>query len=87
MQNCVAYRRQVTQRKVNTSDALLRYGVSEDGDPERKYLDKLFDLSVNFTYEEVDAGVERVLQHVQDHGPFDVVLGFSQGCIYYYYCY
>jgi len=57
------------------------YGVVNDGDPDRDYNEKLFDLSVTFTYEEVEVGVDRVMRHIQDEGPFDVLLGFSQGCI------
>jgi len=54
----------------------------EDGGPtDRSYHDKLFDKSVKFTYDEVETGVDYVLAHIQDHGPFDVLLGFSQGCI------
>jgi len=57
------------------------YGVVSDDTSDRPYNEKLFDLSVNFTYEEVETGVERVMKHITEHGPFDVVVGFSQGCI------
>mmetsp|Transcript_14772 Transcript_14772/g.40807 ORF Transcript_14772/g.40807 Transcript_14772/m.40807 type:complete len:261 (-) Transcript_14772:135-917(-) len=57
------------------------YGVKNDDDSDRSYNEKLFDLSVTFTYEEVEEGVERVMKYIQEHGPFDVLLGFSQGCI------
>lgn len=57
------------------------YGVVNDGDLERPYNEKLFDLKVNFTYEEVELGVDRVMQHIKQEGPFDILLGFSQGCI------
>uniref|UniRef100_A0A7S4RP02 Serine hydrolase domain-containing protein n=2 Tax=Alexandrium monilatum TaxID=311494 RepID=A0A7S4RP02_9DINO len=57
------------------------YGVKYDDDSDKPYNEKLFDLSVKFTYEEVEVGVDRVMKHMQDEGPFDVLLGFSQGCI------
>merc|ERR1712126_396536 len=52
-----------------------------DNPTDRSYNDKLFDKSVKFTYDEVEIGVDYVLDHIQNHGPFDVVMGFSQGCI------
>jgi len=57
------------------------YGVSDDGGDERPFAEKLFDDSVQFNYEEVDGAVDRVLAHMHEQGPFDVVVGFSQGCI------
>lgn len=57
------------------------YGVENDDKTTRTYEEKLFDPSVTFTYKEVDLGVERVLQRIKEHGPVDVILGFSQGCI------
>mmetsp|Transcript_115501 Transcript_115501/g.224687 ORF Transcript_115501/g.224687 Transcript_115501/m.224687 type:complete len:373 (-) Transcript_115501:167-1285(-) len=57
------------------------YGVSDDGGDERPFAEKLFDESVQFHYEEVDDAVDRVLAHMHEQGPFDVLVGFSQGCI------
>jgi predicted esterase len=57
------------------------YAVADDGGDERPFAEKLFDDSVLFNYEEVDAAVDRVLAHMHERGPFDVVVGFSQGCI------
>eukprot|EP00439_Symbiodinium_sp_Y106_P047401 s881_g6.t1 len=57
------------------------YGVENDDKTTRTYEEKLFDPSVTFTYKEVDLGVDRVLQRIKEHGPVDVILGFSQGCI------
>eukprot|EP00440_Ansanella_granifera_P058202 gb/GFBE01063086.1/.p1 GENE.gb/GFBE01063086.1/~~gb/GFBE01063086.1/.p1 ORF type:complete len:334 (+),score=61.30 gb/GFBE01063086.1/:1-1002(+) len=57
------------------------YGVDWDDQSERPYQEKLFDPSVNFTYTKVEEAVDRVLEHLKTDGPFDVLLGFSQGCI------
>lgn len=57
------------------------YGVVHDDDSDRSYSEKLFDLSVEFTYQEVEAAVDRIVEHMRAMGPFDVVLGFSQGCV------
>merc|ERR1712194_640829 len=48
---------------------------------DRPYQEKLFDTSVQFKYHGVNEGVELVMQHLKENGPFDVVVGFSQGCI------
>merc|ERR1719491_2479750 len=55
--------------------------MTDDSDPDRPYEDKLFDLSVSVKYDQVEEGVDRVLAHMKDNGPFDVLMGFSQGCI------
>ena len=57
------------------------YGVEDDGDPERPYNDRLFDEAVNFTYTEVRKGILRVEDYIRNRGPFDVLVGFSQGTI------
>lgn len=57
------------------------YRVENDDQSDRPYNDKLFDLSVKFTYGHVEKAVDSVLEHIAQHGPFDVLLGFSQGCI------
>ncbi|CAE8613976.1 unnamed protein product, partial [Polarella glacialis] len=57
------------------------YGVETEDVSDRPYQEKLFDVSVKFSYLEVDAGVDRVMRHIKENGPFDVLLGFSQGCI------
>jgi len=57
------------------------YGVRDDGGDERPFAEKLFDDSVQFTYEEVDIAVDRLLAYMHEQGPFDVLVGFSQGCI------
>merc|ERR1719492_291071 len=48
---------------------------------DRAFMDKLFDPTVAFTYDQVEIAAERVLAYIRDSGPFDVVVGFSQGCI------
>jgi len=57
------------------------YGVESDDTSDRPYTEKLLDLSVNFTYTEVEKSVERVMEHIRSQGPFDVLVGFSQGCV------
>jgi len=57
------------------------YGVKIENDDDRKYMDKMLDFSVNFIYEEVEKGVDYVLDHMKKHGPFDILVGFSQGTI------
>mmetsp|Transcript_28769 Transcript_28769/g.66346 ORF Transcript_28769/g.66346 Transcript_28769/m.66346 type:complete len:240 (+) Transcript_28769:34-753(+) len=57
------------------------YGVVVDDDSDRPYEEKLFDLSVRITYEDVELAVERVMNHITENGPFDALVGFSQGCI------
>jgi len=57
------------------------YQVSDDGDPKKTNEEKLFDMSVTYTYGEVEDGVDRVLAYIKEHGPFDVLMGFSQGCV------
>eukprot|EP00747_Dinoflagellata_sp_TGD_P194727 gnl/TRDRNA2_/TRDRNA2_62478_c0_seq2.p1 gnl/TRDRNA2_/TRDRNA2_62478_c0~~gnl/TRDRNA2_/TRDRNA2_62478_c0_seq2.p1 ORF type:complete len:173 (-),score=12.33 gnl/TRDRNA2_/TRDRNA2_62478_c0_seq2:40-558(-) len=57
------------------------YGV-EDNDPsDRPHVHKLLDSSVQFTYTGVEMAADRVLEHIRSRGPFDVLLGFSQGCV------
>lgn len=57
------------------------YGVSNDDTTDRPMTEKLFDMSVNFTYSQVEEGAEQVLEFMRKQGPFDVLVGFSQGCI------
>ena len=57
------------------------YGVDDDGDKERTYQDRLFDESVNYTYSGVEEAFEHVDAKIMADGPYDVLLGFSQGTI------
>ncbi|CAJ1370822.1 unnamed protein product [Effrenium voratum] len=57
------------------------YAVETKDKTDRPYQEKLFDPEVDFTYTEVEAGVDRVLAYIKDEGPVDVLVGFSQGCI------
>lgn len=57
------------------------YAVTNDGPKDADYNAKLFDPSVNFTYDEVEKGVEYVQSTLEKDGPFDVVVAFSQGCV------
>ena len=57
------------------------YGVTNDGDPSRKFLDLLTDKNVVFTYTEIERAIERLEEAIETRGPFDVLLGFSQGAI------
>merc|ERR1712083_585611 len=57
------------------------YGVETNDASDRPYGEKLFDLSVQFTYSDVELAADRVIQHIKDKGPFDVIVSFSQGCI------
>eukprot|EP00933_Yihiella_yeosuensis_P053285 TRINITY_DN5149_c2_g1_i3.p1 TRINITY_DN5149_c2_g1~~TRINITY_DN5149_c2_g1_i3.p1 ORF type:complete len:303 (+),score=52.32 TRINITY_DN5149_c2_g1_i3:59-910(+) len=57
------------------------YGVVNQDTSDRPYQEKLFDISVDFEYQEVEEGVNRVMKYMKEKGPFDVLLGFSQGCI------
>merc|ERR1719414_751036 len=57
------------------------YGVSHDGGPDMLGMDALMDTSVTYTYSEVEEGVDRVMAHINEKGPVDVLVGFSQGCI------
>lgn len=60
------------------------YGVSNDAsksDSRVSYLQLLEDPSVVFTYSEVEAAIEKLETFVAEHGPFDALLGFSQGAI------
>ena len=45
------------------------------------YYEAMFDQSVNFTYVECEAALDRVEAHVEANGPYDALLGFSQGAI------
>ena len=55
------------------------YGVENDGDPERNYIEKLNDYSVVFTYSAVETALATLEKALDERGPFDVLLGFSQG--------
>merc|ERR1711871_5760 len=57
------------------------YRAQNDDPSDRTFLEKAFDPSVKFTYAEVDEGVDYVMKHIKEEGPYDVLLGFSQGCI------
>lgn len=57
------------------------YNVETDDNSDRPYNEKLFDLSVPFHYRKVEEGTAIVLEHLKNKGPFDVIVGFSQGCI------
>jgi len=57
------------------------YDVVNDDPSDRLTIEKLKDSSVKFTYEKVETGVEKVMKYIEEKGPFDVLLGFSQGCV------
>uniref|UniRef100_A0A7S4BID9 Serine hydrolase domain-containing protein n=1 Tax=Chrysotila carterae TaxID=13221 RepID=A0A7S4BID9_CHRCT len=57
------------------------YGVSDDADPSRAHTDKLLDETITFTYEQVEEGLDYVEAKIQASGPFDAIMGFSQGSI------
>lgn len=46
-----------------------------------EYLKALLDDRVTFTYPYAEEAMERVEEHVERHGPYDTLLGFSQGAI------
>eukprot|EP00746_Dinoflagellata_sp_MGD_P026370 gnl/MRDRNA2_/MRDRNA2_162142_c0_seq1.p1 gnl/MRDRNA2_/MRDRNA2_162142_c0~~gnl/MRDRNA2_/MRDRNA2_162142_c0_seq1.p1 ORF type:complete len:306 (+),score=40.94 gnl/MRDRNA2_/MRDRNA2_162142_c0_seq1:132-920(+) len=56
------------------------YDVELEDNSNRSYNDKLFDPSVTVRYSKADEGAERVLKYLRSKGPFDVIVGFSQGC-------
>ena len=62
------------------------YGVENDRTPKDAqgavHRAAMFDPTVNFTYVEVDECLDRVEAHIDAHGPYDVLLGFSQ-CAYH----
>jgi len=45
------------------------------------YQQALFDPSVMFQYIDSEAALDRVEEHIEAHGPYDALLGFSQGAI------
>ena len=57
------------------------YGVADDGDPARSFLDRVNDPSVAFTYTDVDAALDRVEAAIDERGPFDAICAFSQGAV------
>jgi len=57
------------------------YAVEHTDQSDRPYQEKLFDPSVEFTYSQVDVGIDRVLHQIKENGPVDILVGFSQGCI------
>lgn len=57
------------------------YGVDIENDDDRPYIERLMDSSVKFRYTGVDKAVAHVMDTIVEKGPFDVLVGFSQGCI------
>lgn len=64
------------------------YGVANDASSSQNsgdYVQKMLDPTVTFTYTEVDPALDRLEGHIDAAEaagqPFDVLLGFSQGCI------
>ena len=57
------------------------YGVVDDGDPARSFVDRVSDASVAFTYTDVEAALDRVEAAIDERGPFDALCGFSQGAV------
>merc|ERR1712039_179521 len=53
----------------------------ENDSDDRPFQEKLFDPAVRFKYHYVKEGVDLVTHYLKENGPFDVVVGFSQGCI------
>jgi predicted esterase len=61
------------------------YGVENDAvdapSGSKQYIDALLDWSVEFRYTAVDEALDRADAYIEEHGPFDALLGFSQGGI------
>ena len=57
------------------------YGVVDDGDPARSFIDRVSDASVVFTYTDVEAALDRVEAAIDERGPFDAICAFSQGAV------
>lgn len=57
------------------------YGVTNDGEASRTNAEKLNDPSVHYTYVEAEEALDRVEAFIEQHGPYDGLLGFSQGSI------
>ena len=57
------------------------YGVVDDGDPARSFVDRVSDASVAFTYTDVEAALDRVEAAIDERGPFDAICAFSQGAV------
>ena len=57
------------------------YGVVDDGDPARSFVDRVSDASVAFTYTDVEAALDRVEAAIDERGPFDALCAFSQGAV------
>ena len=60
------------------------YGVENDSTSALSgaaYRQALFDEAINFEYIDVDAALDRVESHIERDGPYDALLGFSQGSI------
>jgi len=57
------------------------YGIQHPPLNGRSYFDALFDWSVPFQYLEVEKGVQIVREQLRRDGPYDVLVGFSQGCV------
>eukprot|EP00316_Scyphosphaera_apsteinii_P012995 CAMPEP_0119323928 /NCGR_PEP_ID=MMETSP1333-20130426/61962_1 /TAXON_ID=418940 /ORGANISM="Scyphosphaera apsteinii, Strain RCC1455" /LENGTH=227 /DNA_ID=CAMNT_0007331499 /DNA_START=60 /DNA_END=740 /DNA_ORIENTATION=- len=60
------------------------YGVENDAGVKSgtdQYSQALNDPSISFKYLDADAVLERLENHIEEHGPYDVLAGFSQGTI------
>ena len=57
------------------------YDVVHDAPEHQLYLDSLLDPTVRFEYPRVEDALMRLDEHVATSGPYDVLLGFSQGAI------
>lgn len=61
------------------------YDVTHDAYEGRRdpaeYVKALMDESVTFTYPHAEEAMARVESHVESHGPYDALLGFSMGAI------
>ena len=57
------------------------YDVTYEDVPDRPYLDTLMDPSITFDYPDAEVAIDKVESHIALHGPYDALLGFSQGAI------
>ena len=59
------------------------YGVENSADADsadgRAYVSALLDESVKFEYIDADKALDQIDAHIQQHGPYDALVGFSQG--------
>jgi len=49
--------------------------------PGRSNRSKQFDPSVDVEFYDIQESIDKVLQFINENGPFDVIVGFSQACI------